>query len=170
MAAHLEEESGVVNVSRNFLATVSSGVKRVEPTGLRLHLSSNTLLACLSGCGSRKADFAARRSLLLGIQSSSMFLEVRMHGFVSSGTSSGRRRESAKVTTGRPVGDVASQVVGNERGEADMPPPGYLGEASTATLVVGGEHGLAGVPPPGRPGEAAGVWPTGQDCDGWSPG
>lgn len=69
-----------MKVSRNLLAIASLGVVDAAPSGLRVHLLSNTLLACFSVCGSRKADFAARRSLHLGTQSSSAILEVRVRG------------------------------------------------------------------------------------------
>lgn len=105
MALRLEEDSGAVKVARNFAEIASSSVLVGSRAGLRDHLLRSTLLAFFSGCGSRNTDFAARRSLRRGIQESSGTLETRAHGAVcSSGSSNGRRSESAKDT--RAVGVV----------------------------------------------------------------
>lgn len=95
MASLLEEDRGSVKVLWNLAAIVASGVQLATVSGLRVHLFTRTRLACLSGCGSRKAELAARRSLRLGAQQSTAFLATRACGSaLISGTSSGRRRES----------------------------------------------------------------------------
>jgi len=103
MAARLEEDSGVVNASWNLAAMVASGVIVVVWSGLRDHLFNSTHLACFSGWGSRKGDFATSLSLRLGTQSSGT-LETRPPGAMRiSGASRGSRRELAKDCCGRDV-------------------------------------------------------------------
>ena len=64
VAARLEDDSGSANTSWNFAVMEASGV---SGHGCCRHLLRRTRLACFSGCGSRKTDFAASLSLRRGV-------------------------------------------------------------------------------------------------------
>lgn len=104
--------------SWNFAAMEASGV---VGRGYWRHLLRRTRLACFSGCGSRKIDFAASLSLRRGIQALGT-LETRTRGADSSGVAIGSLRESAKLVL----------AVGGVSGGGDSL------SLSSATGVVGG--------------------------------
>jgi hypothetical protein len=108
IASRFEDETEAPNCSWNLVEIVASGVLVTASSGRPAHLFSKMRRACLSGCGSRKTDFAARRSLRRGIQSSLTVRAVRARGGVLiRGSSSGNLMESMKAATEAAVGAQA---------------------------------------------------------------
>lgn len=125
MAALLEGVSGKAKFSLN-LASTDLSLNGGVTARFMDHLPSRTRLACFFGTGSWNADFAARRMLRLGSQSS-LTLEVLARGGVTRiGPSSGRQRESAKEAAGVGEGCPAAARVGELRSAATVTSVGRL--------------------------------------------